>query len=204
MWLNDANAMLDAEVIYFSTDYVFSGDAREPILEDAKPQPLNVYGKSKWCGELHAENYERFHTIRTSGVFGPRPDGTERNFFRAIFDKLHQTDGPIEVVDDQYTCVTYAPHLAAMVLELLPELPKIAHVTSAGADSWFGWARQLALAAGFDPARIVPVPTDPSSPVRRPAYSVLGSRHEHINRLIGQFPATKGIAEYVLLLKGRL
>ena len=40
-------------------------------------------------------------------------DGTERNFFRAIFDKLTQTDGPIEVVDDQFSCVTYAPHLAS-------------------------------------------------------------------------------------------
>ena len=81
-------------------------------------------------------------------------------------------------MDDQFTCVTYAPQLAEMVLELLPDLPRIVHLTSAGADSWYGWARQLALSAGFDPARIVPVPTDPGSPVRRPAYSVLGSRYE--------------------------
>jgi dTDP-4-dehydrorhamnose reductase len=193
----------EARFVYFSTDYVFSG-ATEPITEDAKPKPLNVYGKSKWGGEMYVQDFEKGHIIRTSGVFGPRPDGSERNFFRAIFEKLSASDGPIEVVDDQFTCVTYAPHLAAMVLELLPNLPKIAHITSAGGNSWYGWAVELATAAGFDPARIVPVPTDPSSPVKRPAYSVLASRYEHINRLIGQFPATDGIAEYVRLLQGRI
>jgi dTDP-4-dehydrorhamnose reductase len=109
------------------------------------------------------------------------------------------------VVADQFTCVTYAPHLAEMLLRLIPDdLPKILHLTSAGSNSWYGWARELALAAGFDPARIVPVPTDSGSPVRRPRFSVLGSRYEKINTLIGQYPATKGIADYVLLLKGRM
>jgi dTDP-4-dehydrorhamnose reductase len=195
---------IDCRLLYFSTDYVLAGSSGTPLTEEVAPRPLNVYGKSKWAGEMHVGHYAKAHTIRTSGVFGPRADGTERNFFRAIFDKLTQTAGPIEVVDDQFTCVTYAPHLAAMVLELLPELPRIAHLTSAGADSWYGWARQLALVAGFDPARIVPVPSDPGSPVRRPAYSVLGSRYEHINRLIGQFPATRGIADYVLQLQSRI
>jgi dTDP-4-dehydrorhamnose reductase len=90
-----------------------------------------------------------------------------------------------------------------MVLELLPALPRITHLTSAGWNSWHGWAVELAVAAGFDPARIVPVPTDPGSPVRRPAFSVLGSRYERVNKLIGQFPAATGIAEYVALLRGR-
>jgi dTDP-4-dehydrorhamnose reductase len=200
--------LVNARLVLFSTDYVFPGSSgRQPIFEDSKPEPLNAYGRSKWAAEMHVANTwvaeSKGHIIRTSGVFGPRPDGSERNFFRAIFDKLSSSDAPIEVVNDQFTCVTYAPHLAQMVLELLPELPRITHLTSAGSDSWYGWARQLAQIAGYDPARIVPVPSDPGSPVRRPAYSVLGSQYERVNRLIGQFPATKGIAEYVSLLRAR-
>ena len=193
-----------AELAYFSTDYVFDGTAKSVVTEGSETHPLNAYGASKLEGESHVLGYSGGRIVRTSGVFGPRLDGSERNFFRAIFEKLTQTDGSIEVVDDQFTCVTYAPHLAAMTLELLPDLPKIVHLTSAGADSWCGWARQLALVAGYDPGRIVPVPTDPSSPVRRPAYSVLGSQYERVNRIIGQYPARNGISEYVRLLKGRL
>jgi dTDP-4-dehydrorhamnose reductase len=37
--------------IYFSTEYVFDGNDG-PYPEDAKVNPLNVYGKSKWEGDL--------------------------------------------------------------------------------------------------------------------------------------------------------
>jgi dTDP-4-dehydrorhamnose reductase len=197
-----AAAELGARLVYFSTDYVFDGSGSEPILEDAAPAPLNAYGESKLAGERHVADYEYGHIVRTSGVFGRRHDGAERNFFRAVFDRLAQTDGAIEVVDDQRTCVSFAPHLAAMLLGLVEAgLPRLLHLTSAGENSWHGWARELAQAAGFDPARFLPVPTDASSPVRRPHCSVLGSRHPVVQALISQHPATQGIAEYVRLLK---
>jgi dTDP-4-dehydrorhamnose reductase len=191
-----------AKLIYFSTDYVFQGSGEVPIEEGEAPVPLNVYGASKLAGEQSVAGYGQGHIVRTSGVFGQRTDGTERNFFRAILEKLTQSDDTIEVVDDQFTCITYAPHLASMLLELLPDrLPKLVHMTSRGADSWYGWARQVAAAAGLDPVRIVPVPTDASSPVQRPRYSVLGSRYAEVAKLIGQHPATSGIADYVRLLE---
>lgn len=201
----EAARSVNAQLVYFSTDYVFSGKAEGPILEDAAPEPLNVYGASKLAGEQPVADYDRGHIVRTSGVFGPRQDGSERNFFRAVYDKLSSSDDPLEVVDDQFTAVSYAPHLATMLFELLPAgLPPVVHLTSAGKHSWFGWARELALAGGFDPARIVPVPTDASSPVRRPRYSVLGSRFPAVNSIIGQYPGTKGIAAYVQLLQSRI
>lgn len=40
----------NAWLVYFSTNYVFDGQARE-YAEDATPNPLNVYGESKLAGE---------------------------------------------------------------------------------------------------------------------------------------------------------
>jgi dTDP-4-dehydrorhamnose reductase len=195
-----------ARMVYFSTDYVFPGSpVRRPILEDAKFRPLNAYGNSKLAGEEHVAGYSRGHIVRVSGVFGPRRNGLERNFFRAIFDKLHQTAGPIDVVNDQVTAVSYGPHIASMLFGLLRagNLPQVVHLTSAGADSWFLWARKLALEAGFDVGRIIPVPTPEGDPVRRPAYSVLGSGFEAVSREICHFPATEGIGAYVQYLRGK-
>src|SRR5687768_18472978 len=42
-----------ARLIYFSTDYVFPGSDGKPLIEDAIPDPLNVYGASKLSGEQH-------------------------------------------------------------------------------------------------------------------------------------------------------
>jgi dTDP-4-dehydrorhamnose reductase len=54
--------------------------------------------------------------------------------------------------------------------------PGLHHVTNQGAVSWYEFAREVMLAAGFDPARVDPIATtelDPPRPAPRPANSVL-------------------------------
>jgi dTDP-4-dehydrorhamnose reductase len=43
-----------AKAIYLSTDYVFDGKKGMPYFEDDSPNPLNIYGRSKWKGEQFA------------------------------------------------------------------------------------------------------------------------------------------------------
>lgn len=45
-----SSGKLNAWLVYISTDYVFDGTA-PPYKEDAVPNPLNKYGKSKLEGE---------------------------------------------------------------------------------------------------------------------------------------------------------
>ena len=50
------------------------------------------------------------------------------------------------------------------------------HVTNQGAVSWFGFAREVLIAAGLDPERVSPIATadlQPPRPAKRPANSVL-------------------------------
>ena len=46
---------LNIPMMFFSTDYVFDGQGEEPWMEDAVRQPLNVYGQTKYEGELEVE-----------------------------------------------------------------------------------------------------------------------------------------------------
>jgi dTDP-4-dehydrorhamnose reductase len=197
-------------LIFVSTDYVFDGTGTGPRVEDDTPAPLNIYGASKAVVEPLVLDYQRGHVLRTSGVFGPRPGHGERNFFRAIFDRLAEGE-EVRVVHDQFTRVSFAPHLAEMLLELLGDpnrvaagicdLPRITHLASAGADNWFGWAKKLALELGFGASLIQPISSrDYGDPTPRPKNSVLASRYQHINHLCNRYPALKGIQLYARYL----
>ena len=47
---------LDIPMIYISTDYVFDGQGERPWLPDDERAPLNVYGQTKYEGELAVQN----------------------------------------------------------------------------------------------------------------------------------------------------
>ena len=195
----DAAAHVGARLVYFSTDYVFGGDKGAPYLELDEPGPLNAYGRSKLAGEEPVREYDQGHVVRTAGVFGERPDRTERNFFKAIVEQARDTDKRLAVVADQFTCITYAPHLAKMVFSLLAlGLPPVVHLTCAGRDSWHGWAVRVLQLAGEDSSRVARLLAgDQYGGVARPADSTLGSSYESARQVMERYQAPTGLAEYV-------
>ena len=61
----------DAKMIYLSTDYVFDGQGEEPWKVDDQRNPLNIYGQSKYEGEIAIEKIlEKYFIVRISWVFG--------------------------------------------------------------------------------------------------------------------------------------
>lgn len=63
---------VDAQLVHYSTDYVFDGTKGSPYVETDPTHPLGAYAVSKLAGELYAQAYlDRPLIIRTSGVFGP-------------------------------------------------------------------------------------------------------------------------------------
>ena len=139
-----------AQVVYLSTDYVFSGGAA-PYAEDDPTGPLNVYGATKLAGERHLDP-ERDLVVRTSWVFG---DG--RNFVRTILAAAETT--PPRVVDDQRGRPTGAAALAGALAALLegPGLTGCVHVAGDGPPCSWADLADAALAAGGREARVVRV-----------------------------------------------
>src|ERR1022692_1126713 len=80
---------VDAQLITFSTDYVFDGSARHPYVEEDLPHPLGAYAVSQLAGELYAQAYlDRALLVRTSGVFGPGGLATARGNFVELMLRL--------------------------------------------------------------------------------------------------------------------
>jgi dTDP-4-dehydrorhamnose reductase len=156
-----------APVAYFSTDYVFDGDKREPYLESDEPQPRSVYGRTKLAGEREVRVG---WIVRTSWLFG----WSGHNFVRTML-RLGAERDDVAVVDDQRGCPTYVGHLAAATRELL-ELPNgLYHVAADGDCTWADFAEAIFEEAGLDCSVRRITTAEFGAPAPRPAYSVLRS-----------------------------
>lgn len=171
--LAELAAETNIPLVYFSTDYIFDGKAKEPISENAEPAPLNYYGKTKFEGEKAVLKYAKTTIIiRTAWLYSVYG----KNFLKTILN-LAQKQEQIKVVKDQIGTPTYAPHLAKAVLDILPKIKKetkaIYNYTDSDFASWYDFAFDIIKEAGLK-TQIVPILTkDYPSKVKRPAYSVL-------------------------------
>ena len=111
---------VDAQLVHFSTDYVFDGTARHPYVEEDPTHPLGAYAVSKLAGELYAQAYlDRALVVRTSGVFGPGGLTTARGNFVELMLRLAASPNPIRVVEDHFASPTFAPLLASRTIDLV-------------------------------------------------------------------------------------
>lgn len=142
---------LGATLIHYSSDYVFNGteDKRE-FTEDDTPNPVNKYGESKFAGEREilkqGERGLNFYLLRTSKLFGPKGGSPEaKPSFFDIMLNLSQDKKDLTVVNEELSCFTYTPDLAAATKRLWEiEAPYgIYHLVNEGACTWLDGAKTL-------------------------------------------------------------
>lgn len=171
--LAEATRRFDVHLCHVSTDYVFSGNRPEPYHEWDRPDPRSVYGASKLAGEQEAGGAST--VVRTSWLCGRHGSNIVGSVLR-----LAAEGGTLRFVDDQRGSPSFAPDVAAVIERLCTDRrPGLYHVTNQGDVSWYGFAREIMVAAGHDPDRVEPITTaelDPPRPAPRPANSVLENR----------------------------
>ena len=152
-----AAARRRAGFVYFSTDYVFNG-RNGPYAEDAPPDPICVYGSSKWQGELAVRDaHPSALVVRTTTVYGPDPNG--KNFPYSLRKELAGTK-PFRVPADQISTPTYNLDLAAAVVALAESGAQgVFHVAGPDVVSRLEFARRAAAVMGLDPANLSGVST---------------------------------------------
>lgn len=168
---------LDAQLVHFSTDYVFDGRAGRPYTEFDETHPLGAYAVSKLAGEFYASAYlDRPLIIRTSGVFGPGGLKTARGNFIELMLRLAGGTQPIRVVDDHVASPTYAPLLAARTADLVDRKQRgLFHVAGGTPISWFDYASMIFRAAGLHPDLRRTNEREFRTAARRPKFSALSN-----------------------------
>jgi dTDP-4-dehydrorhamnose reductase len=161
-------AALGAPLVYYSTDYVFDGEKREPYVESDGPNPQSAYGRSKLHGEAAAG--ERAWIVRSSWLFGP----TGHNFVRTML-RLGAEREEVAVVDDQRGSPTYVGHLAAATRDVLRLPFGTYHVAAEGDCTWADFAEAIFADAELECSVRRISTAGLGRPAPRPAYSVLRS-----------------------------
>lgn len=179
-FIAQAAQSVGAKVVQISTEYVFAGNKKEGYFEDDKPNPLNVYGITKYLGEQVLMRSSLFYYIvRTSWLYGKAPQrGKPRgiNFIDTILQKARSGES-LRVVNDQFGRPTFTRDLAYGVHQLLlSDKPAgIYHIVNEGITSWYGLATYVLQFAGIDvkiePCRSAEFPTLAT----RPRYAVLNN-----------------------------
>lgn len=107
--------MFNGPIVYLSTDYIFDG-YDGPYNENAKPNPLNIYGWSKLGGEIaiRSRGNRDDLIVRTTVLFDKQSD----NFVTTVVRKL-VLDETITLPDDLYGTPTYIPDLADGILSAI-------------------------------------------------------------------------------------
>lgn len=144
---------LDIPMMYFSTDYVFDGQGEIPWDEYSERNPLNVYGQTKYEGELVVEKLQKHFIIRIAWVFGVNGN----NFIKTML-RLGKDKGAVSVVNDQVGNPTYTFDLAKLVVDMIQsDKYGTYHATNSGDFiSWYDFACEIFRQAELD-VEVTPV-----------------------------------------------
>ena len=160
---------LDIPMMYFSTDYVFSGDGERPWKPDDEPCPLSVYGRTKYEGELAVRKHVpvKHFILRTQWVYGAHG----KNFVKTML-RLAEDHRQLRVVNDQIGSPTYTADMASLAADMIvTDRYGIYHFCNEGYCSWYDFAVQIFREAGRD-VEVIPVSSEEyPAKARRPLNS---------------------------------
>lgn len=144
------------KMMYISTDYVFDGEGEHYWQPDELRNPLNVYGQTKYEGELAVEKeVEKYFIVRIAWVFGVNG----KNFIKTMLN-LGKTHDELSVVDDQVGSPTYTFDLARLLVDMI-ETDKYGkyHATNEGICTWCEFAKEIFRQAGMN-VKVNPVTSE--------------------------------------------
>lgn len=143
-------------LVHFSTDAVFP-DRETFYTEDDSPRPVNVYGMTKFAGDLFVEAYAKnYYIARISVLFGETNKHTQ--FVEKMLDKVQShgrllPNSPIlRIADDIICSPCYAQDVAEAVRALVQEKYPygLYHLVNEGKASLYELMKEITVTLGLN------------------------------------------------------
>lgn len=104
--------------VYISTAGIFDGK-KEFYNDFDKPNPINIYGKSKYNGELYVQKHVSKHYIFRAGwMMGAGPN-KDKKFINKIYKQIKRGQKEIFIVDDKIGSPTYTVDFSKSMLNVI-------------------------------------------------------------------------------------
>ncbi len=184
-------------LVHISTDAVFDG-RRGQYTEDDPPNPLSVYGRTKWEGEQAVQRAYPEALILRVNFFGWSLSG-RRGLAEWFLNRLREGDDRIPGFADVWFCPLLANHLARLILTAVERgLHGLYHAVASECLTKFEFGRLLAKAFGFDPRRIQPVSVEQAGLTAQRAHH-LTLNVDRLSEALGFAPPTpeEGLRAFV-------
>ncbi|MDO8680125.1 MAG: dTDP-4-dehydrorhamnose reductase [Acidobacteriota bacterium] len=169
-----ATTELDAVLVHYSTDFVFSGTATSPYTEDDLPEPQSVYAQSKLLGEWIAADNPRHYVLRVESLFGgPKA----RSSVDKIADAV-RAGQQAPVFADRIVSPSFADDVVAATGHLLRSgAPAgLYHCVNTGFGTWLDVGREIARLLDRPETTLKPVSVrDVKLRAPRPRYAALSN-----------------------------
>lgn len=151
-----AAKQLNAKFIFISTDFVLGEGENQ--TENAAPNPMNFYGKSKyWAEKFIEKEINNYCIIRPVFIYGKHIEDIRNTFVDWVNENLEACK-QIKVVNDQYRTPTYVNDICFGIEQII-RLNKtgIYHLAGEQILTPYSMAVKIANYLHFDPNLIVPV-----------------------------------------------
>ncbi len=149
-----ASELINAKLMYISTDFVFDGK-KGNYNEKDKPNPLSYYAQTKYEGEKFVREHPNHLIARSSVLYGYNHENDNFNFTKWIIDSLKEGK-QLRIVTDQINSPTLIDDIAYALIKLFDK-NGIYNVVGPEAMSRYGFAVKIAEVFGFDKKLITPI-----------------------------------------------
>lgn len=190
-----------ATLVYISTAGVFDGTKTDgPYTEFDAPNPINVYGDSKYQGERFVLRMVPHHfVVRAGWMVG----GGERDhkFVAKVLAQLREGRQTIHAVTDKLGTPTYTVDFAENLLALLEtDLNGLYHMACRGEGSRYDVAKELVRYLGRDDVEVIGVTSEhfaETYPAPRPRSEMMRNLMLDLHGLNLMRPWQDSLREYL-------
>jgi dTDP-4-dehydrorhamnose reductase len=163
-------------LVQISTNAIFDGKKGDLYFETDVPNPQNIYGLSKYAGEIGVRNsLAESYIVRFPKLFGGRRNNTS-GFTDKMIAKMKAGE-ELKISGDRVDPFTYTVHAARKLISLLENQAPfgIYHIANQGSVSYYDFICAFAEKVGYSGKIIRAKDRDITQPTLNPLRNELGS-----------------------------
>lgn len=143
-YLSDFCNLYNSKLIHFSSDYVFNGKSKNKYTEKSHPDPINIYGISKYAGEQIVKYYcKKFLICRISSVYSTKECKAKKdgNFVDKII--TNSKNNFIKVTTQKIT-PSFCEDIADQLIYIYKKVNnKLIHISPPDSTTWYQFAKYI-------------------------------------------------------------